>query len=89
MRSLLIAAAVAFVTMPPAIAQFTDPKMRAETGKKPSEILAAVETRDDFRYLEEMKWDDDGYYKVVYHTADSARVEINIDALTGEPVDRD
>ena len=89
MRSLLIAAAFAFVAIPTATAQVTDPKIRAEAGKKPSEILAVVEARDDFRYLEEMKWDDDGYYEVVYHTADSARVEINIDALTGEPVDRD
>lgn len=44
--------------------------------------------RDDFRYLEEMSWDDEGYYEAVYHTADSAGVEINIDPLSGETVEQ-
>lgn len=89
MTKLIIAAAIVAATTVVAEAQDIDPKSRAENGMKPSEILATVESRDDFRYLEEMSWDDDGYYAIVYHTADSARVEINIDALSGEPVEPD
>jgi len=89
MRSLLIGAIFFAAGIQTTAAQIVDAKMRAENGMKPSEILAVVESRDDFRYLEEMKWDDNGYYEVVYHTADSARVEINMDARTGEPIDRD
>jgi hypothetical protein len=70
-----------------AVAQDIDPANTAEGGKRPSEILASIEDREDFRYLEEMEWNDDGYYSIVYHTADKARVEIHIDARSGDPVD--
>jgi hypothetical protein len=87
MKKLVIMLVAGMVGCGVAVAQDIDPTSKAENGKKPSEILSAIETRDDFRYLEEMEWNDDGYYSIVYHTADMARVEIHIDALSGNPVD--
>jgi len=51
---------------------------------KLSEIIAKVEAREGFRYVDDVDWDDDGYYTVVYFTKDNAKVEINYDT-TGEP----
>lgn len=87
MKKLMVLTIAGTVMSSGAFAQDIDPTSKAESGKKPSEILSSIETRDDFRYLEEMEWNDDGYYSIVYHTADKARVEIHIDALSGEPVD--
>ena len=50
-----------------------------------SEIIARIETRDQFRYVSEIDWDEDGYYRVIYFTSDKAKVEINIDPATGAP----
>lgn len=50
-----------------------------------SEIVAKVEQRDAFQYIDRIEWDDDGYYRVVYFTADKAKVEINYNPATGEP----
>lgn len=58
-----------------------------ENGKKLSEIIATVEARPDFRYLEAVEWDRQGYYEITYHTADKAKVEIKIDAASGQPRD--
>ncbi len=51
---------------------------------KLSEIVAKVEKRDQFRYVSEIEWNEDGYYDVIYHTADKAKVEIKIDPKTGQ-----
>jgi hypothetical protein len=51
---------------------------------KLSEIVAKVEQRDGFRYVDEIEWDD-GSYSVTYFTADKAKVEIKFDPVTGEP----
>jgi hypothetical protein len=53
--------------------------------KKLSELLAKVETRDKFLYISEIEWSDSGYYDVIYYTSDKAKVELHLDALTGEP----
>ncbi|MHB2265674.1 PepSY domain-containing protein [Aliihoeflea sp. PC F10.4] len=87
MKKLMVLCVAGMVVSGPAMAQDIDPTAKAENGKRPSEILTSIEDREDFRYLEEMEWNDDGYYSIVYHTADKARVEIHIDALSGEPVD--
>lgn len=87
MKKLVIMCVAGMVGSGTAMAQDIDPTSKAENGKRPSEILASIEDRDDFRYLEEMEWNDDGYYSIVYHTGDKARVEINIDALSGDPID--
>jgi hypothetical protein len=70
-----------------ASAQDAAQKATPESGKKPSEILAMVEGRSDFARLDEMSWNDNGYYEIEYRTADKARVEINID-VSGKAVDR-
>jgi uncharacterized membrane protein YkoI len=62
-------------------------KLPPENGKKLSEIIATIEARPDFRYLESVDWERQGYYEITYHTADKARVEIKIDAASGQPRD--
>jgi len=57
--------------------------------KKPSEILAAIEARPDFLRLVEMSWSNGGYYEIEYRTRDKAKVEIIIDAKSGQPVDQE
>lgn len=52
--------------------------------KKLSEIIAKVEQRNDFRYVEEVDWDS-GAYTVTYFTTDKAKVEITYDPVTAEP----
>jgi hypothetical protein len=56
-----------------------------EKALKLSEIIAKIETRDQFRYVSEIDWDDEGFYDVIYFTSDKAKVEIKIDAVTGQP----
>lgn len=64
-------------------------KPRAEDGRKPSEIVAPVEGRSDFLRLVDMSWNDRGYYEIEYRTRDKAKVEINIDAKSGEPIEQE
>ncbi|TPM41958.1 PepSY domain-containing protein [Mesorhizobium sp. B2-3-4] len=52
--------------------------------KKLSEIIAKVEQRDGFRYVNEVDWDN-GAYTVTYYTSDKAKVEITYDPVTAEP----
>jgi hypothetical protein len=68
-----------------AVAQ-EDDRIPPENALKASEIIARVEARDDLRYLDEVDWDDDGFYEIVYYTMDKARVELKINPLTGEPM---
>ena len=51
--------------------------------KKLSEIVAAVEKRDNFQFVDDLEWDDDGYYQITYYTSDKAKVEIRIDPVSG------
>ena len=55
-------------------------------GKKLSEIVASVEQRAGFRYIDEIDWQSDGY-TVTYFTMDKAKVEIKFDPVSGEPKD--
>lgn len=50
-----------------------------------SEIVAMVEKRDGFRYIDEVDWDEDGFWEVTYYTADRAKVEIRYDPVSGDP----
>ncbi|MCR6501788.1 PepSY domain-containing protein [Shinella sp. CPCC 101442] len=54
-----------------------------------SEILSSVERRPDFARISGMSWNDKGYYEIEYRTRDKAKVEINIDAKSGQPVDQE
>jgi hypothetical protein len=66
------------------LAQDSEP-LPPQNARKLSEIVAQVEQRDGFRYVSEIDWNGDGYYDVTYFTADKAKVEIKIDAVTGKP----
>ncbi|WEX10025.1 PepSY domain-containing protein [Chelativorans sp. AA-79] len=57
-----------------------------ENAMKVSEIVAKIEARPDFRYLDEVDWDGDGYYQITYFTNDKAKVEMRINPVTGEPI---
>lgn len=50
-----------------------------------SQILASIETEGEFSHFDEIDWDDDGYWEIEYYRIDGAKVEINVDAVTGEP----
>lgn len=69
----------------PAWAQTQPPPIPPEKSLKLSEIIAKIEQRDQFRYIDEIDWDEDGFYDVIYYTSDKAKVEIKIDPVTGEP----
>lgn len=61
------------------------PPIPPENAMKLSQIITTIEQRNDFRYVSEVEWNDDGYYDVIYFTGDKAKVEIKIDAVTGKP----
>ena len=69
----------------PAKAQNQPPPIPPENAIKLSEIVAKIETRDQFRYISEISWDTDGFYSIIYFTSDKAKVEIHIDPATGQP----
>jgi len=53
---------------------------------KLSDLLAKVEKRDKFQYVSEVEWSQNGYYDVTYFTSDKAKVELNVDPVSGNPV---
>ena len=79
--------AAALLASSPLLAQDAQERpVPPETALKASEIIARIESRPDFRYLDEVGWDEQGYYEIIYFTNDKARVEIKINPVTGEPV---
>lgn len=50
-----------------------------------SEIVSLVEKREGFRYVDEIEWDEDGFWEITYYTDDRAKVEIRYDPITGDP----
>lgn len=69
----------------PAWAQTQPPPIPPEKSLKLSEIIARIEQRDQFRFIDEIDWDEEGFYDITYYTSDKAKVEIKIDPVTGEP----
>lgn len=51
---------------------------------KLSEIIAKIEQRESFRYVSDIEWDREGSYNITYYTSDNAKVELKIDAATGQ-----
>lgn len=49
-----------------------------------SEIVAGLEGRYDIQFIDEIEWDDDGYWEVEFFTRDGAKVEVKVDPVTGE-----
>jgi len=69
----------------PVFAQATPPPVPPENSKKLSEIISGIEGRPQFHYVDEIEWNNRGYYEVTYYTTDKAKVEINIDPVSGQP----
>ena len=55
-------------------------------GTKLSEIIAKVEQTPDLEYIDEVDWNDRGYYEIEYFMKNGAKAEIKIDPKTGETV---
>jgi len=58
----------------------------APEGTKLSEIIAKIEQTPDIQYIDEVDWNDRGYYEIEYFMKNGAKVEIKIDPKTGESV---
>jgi hypothetical protein len=65
----------------PALAERTPPAKALPL----SAIITALEARYDIRFIDEIDWDDDGYWEVELFTHDGAKVELKLDPVTGEP----
>lgn len=50
-----------------------------------SEILRGLEGQADFSHIEDIEWDDDGYWEVEYVRSGGGKVEIRIDPVSGQP----
>lgn len=48
-----------------------------------SQIIAQVEATPGLAFIDDVDWDDDGYWEVEYRTTEGGRVEIRVDPLTG------
>ena len=83
LRTISAAGVVLMLTGGVALAQQAD-KGPPDNAMKLSQIVAKVEQRQDFRYIDEVDWDD-GAYEVTYYTTDRAKVEIRYDPVSGNP----
>jgi hypothetical protein len=50
-----------------------------------SQVIALLEVEGGIAYIDEVEWDDDGYWEVDYVTSDGRKVEVRLDPLTGSP----
>lgn len=81
----IIAAAMLAALVPvAALAADTPPPAGA---MKLSAIIGALEARvgDGLAYIDEVDWDDDGYWEVEYKGTDGSSTEVKLDPATGEP----
>ena len=84
-NTILAATACAFLMLGGAVqAQTKPPSVPPEKAIKLSEIIAKVEQRESFRYVSDIEWDSEGTYNITYYTSDNAKVELKIDAATGQ-----
>ncbi|MFD1791003.1 PepSY domain-containing protein [Ochrobactrum teleogrylli] len=58
----------------------------APEGQKLSEIISKIEQTSDVSYVDEVDWNDRGYYEIEYFMKNGAKVEIKIDPKTGESI---
>lgn len=58
----------------------------APEGTKLSEIIAKIEQTADVQYIDEVDWNDRGYYEIEYFLKNGAKVEIKIDPKTGDSI---
>lgn len=78
----MIALATAALVAAPALAETPPPS----NAKKLSEIIAGVESQagESLAYIDEVDWDDDGYYEIEYRTTDGKKVKVRLDPVSGE-----
>jgi hypothetical protein len=64
----------------PALAQSAPPE-----GALPlSQVIARIEAMDGVRFVDEVDWDDDGYWEIDYVMTDGRKVEARLDPMTGD-----
>ncbi len=49
-----------------------------------SEVIELVEQQISFKYIDEVSWDNDGYWEVKYIDNNDREIEIKIDPVTGK-----
>lgn len=49
-----------------------------------SQIVQSLEQQGNVHYIDEIDWDDDGYWEIEYITRDGAKVKVKIDPVSGE-----
>jgi len=81
MRTLLISTALLAVCSTAALAADAPP----QDAQPLSQIMQQIEDRSDFAYIDEVEWEH-GVYEVEYITTSGAKMEINIDPISGEQV---
>jgi len=63
----------------PALAQSAPP----ENALPLSEVIAQIEAMEGVHYIDEVDWDDDGYWEIEYYLRNGTKVEVKIDPVTG------
>lgn len=58
-----------------------------ENARPLSQIVQDLEARGDFAHVDEIEWDDDGYWEIEYVTRERAKVKLKIDPVTGQSRD--
>lgn len=53
-------------------------------GIKLSDIIAKIESKDDVKFIDEVDWNDRGYYEIEYYLSSGEKVEVKIDPRTGQ-----
>lgn len=48
-----------------------------------SEIVTELEHRFDIAWIDEIEWDDDGYWEVELYARDGSKIDLKIDPVTG------
>ncbi|MGY6703673.1 PepSY domain-containing protein [Roseinatronobacter sp.] len=51
-----------------------------------SEIVTKLESQYDIAWIDEIEWDDDGYWEVELYARDGSKVEVKIDPVTGQSI---
>lgn len=78
---LMIIPLIAAVTM--SFSAFASPTP-PENSMSLSDILQSVETQFNPTYIDEVNWDDDGYWEVEYVDRNGSKRELKIDPITGD-----
>lgn len=84
-RLSLIALAALFVPAP-LLAQDRPP----QNAMPLSQVVSGLETDlgTDLSHISEVSWDDDGYWEVEYQTRDNREVDIKVDPVSGDILQR-